>query len=301
MSDQLTVEETAEEKVAEAENAEKPADDSFGEIVRTLVYAVLIALGVRITAFEPFNIPSGSMLPTLMIGDYLFVSKYPYGYSRHSLPYSLNLFSGRIFEDRAQRGDIAVFKRPKDNRTDYIKRIMGLPGDRIQMKRGVLHVNGEAVRRERVSDFVFAETPNSSCLKKWREYRFRLADGSYECRYPRYRDTLPNGVSYMTLDLRRNGSGDNTGVYVVPAGHYFAMGDNRDDSADSRLPKSSGVGYVPAENLVGRAEALFFSTDGGASWWQPWYWFQAARGSRFFSSLRPETRLGSHDNSDADG
>ncbi|MEE8371537.1 MAG: signal peptidase I [Sphingomonadales bacterium] len=258
---------------------------TFSEVVRVVVYAVLIAVGVRIVAFEPFNIPSESMLPTLMVGDYLFVSKYPYGYSKHSLPFSPDLFSGRIFEDPVQRGDIAVFKRPLDNQTDYIKRIIGLPGDRIQVRSGLLYINGDAIQRERVADFVFEETPNSNC-RDLPQYRFHDQEGTAFCRYPQFRETLPNGVSYMTLDLDPNWPWDNTGVYEVPAGHYFAMGDNRDNSSDSRKPITTGVGMVPAENLVGRAEIIFFSTDGNASWWQPWYWFQAMRGRRFFDRLR---------------
>ncbi len=267
--------------------SEDRQQDSFGELVRVLVYAVLIAMGIRIVVFEPFNIPSESMLPTLMVGDYLIVSKYPYGYSRHSLPFSLNLFDGRIMESQVKRGDVVVFKRPLDKRTDYIKRIIGLPGDRIQMKGGRLYLNGKAVRRERVKDFVVNVSPNTHC-RNGTQFQFVQADGLVVCRYPQYRETLPSGRRYMTLDLAENSRSDNTRVFVVPQGHYFAMGDNRDNSADSRRSITEGVGFVPAENLVGRAEILFFSTDGSASWWQPWYWYQAARGSRFFDSLRPD-------------
>ncbi|MCG8504728.1 MAG: signal peptidase I [Sphingomonadales bacterium] len=273
-----------------AKPVEEPAEkkDSLGELIRTIIYAVLIALGIRTVAFEPFNIPSESMLPALMVGDYLFISKYSYGYSRHSLPASLPLFSGRILEKTVKRGDIAVFKLPSDGRTDYIKRIIGLPGDRLQMKSGQLFINGQPVPRERVEDFVFRETPNSECGGRFIRYRTVDADGVAYCNYPQYRETLPNGVSYMTLDLSPRGDFDNTRVYVVPEGHYFAMGDNRDNSQDSRLDAGvRGVGYVPAENLVGRAEVIFFSTDGKARLWQPWYWIQAARFDRFFNSLRP--------------
>jgi signal peptidase I len=246
--------------------------DGIGEIVRTVIYAVIIALGIRTIAFQPFNIPSRSMEPTLLVGDYLFVSMYPYGYSRYSLPFfNPPIFKGRIFESTVKRGDVAVFKWPYDNRTDYIKRIVGLPGDQIQVRHGILYVNGEEVKRERVDDFV--ET---------------LDDGSVE-RVARFRETMSNGVSYMVLDRSPNNPLDDTEVYSVPKGYYFAMGDNRDNSADSRIPRSpNGVGYVPAENLIGRAEVLFFSTDGTARWWQVWNWPSATRWSRIFTSLRPD-------------
>lgn len=233
----------------------------FLETARTVVYAVVIALGIRTLAFEPFNIPSESMLPTLLVGDYLFVSKYSYGYSRHSLPFSLPLMEGRIFSRQPERGDVAVFKLPRDNKTDYIKRIVGLPGDRIQVRGGVLYINDEPVQRQRIEDFYYR-------------------DGAHVYRIAQYRETLPNGVSHNTLDLVPNGEHDNTKVYSIPPGYYFAMGDNRDNSLDSRV--ESGVGLVPEENLVGRAEILFFSTDGGARWWEFWKWPLATRFKRFF-------------------
>ena len=241
--------------------------ESVGEVIRTVVFAVLIAVGIRTVAFEPFNIPSESMLPTLLVGDYLFVSKYAYGYSRHSLPFSPPVGSGRAFEDMPARGDVAVFKLPKDNSTDYIKRIIGLPGDRIQVRNGVLYLNDEPVKRERVDDFVYREARGNV-------YRF-----------PRYRETLPNGKQYMTLDMFQNTDTDNTDVFVVPEGHYFAMGDNRDNSIDSRVARG-GVGYVPAENLVGRAEFLFFSTDGSARIWEFWKWPQSIRFGRIFDGIQ---------------
>jgi signal peptidase I len=228
------------------------------ETVRTLVYAVAIALAVRTLAYEPFNIPSGSMKPTLLVGDYLFVSKFAYGYSRHSLPFSLPLFEGRIFGSMPERGDVAVFKLPSDNRTDYIKRIVGLPGDQLQVIEGVLHVNGEAATRVRIEDF-------------------SDDDGTSNGSAARYRETLPNGRSFDVLDLTGRGSLDNTKVYEVPPGHVFAMGDNRDNSLDSRV---DGVGFIPIENLIGRAEIIFFSTNGSARIWEIWDWPGTIRFSR---------------------
>jgi len=245
----------------------KKAKGGTREIVPTLAWAVLIALVIRSTAFEPFNIPSGSMLPTLLIGDYLFVSKYAYGYSRHSLPLSPNLFSGRLLGQEPQRGDVVVFKWPGDDSTDYIKRLIGLPGDRIQVRDGVLYLNGEAVRREPLGVV-------------------EVGGSHGPLRGQAYREILPGGRSYTTLDTG-NTAGDNTSVYVVPPGRYFMMGDNRDDSADSRFPLLGGVGFVPAENLVGRAEVLFFSTAGTASFWEFWNWRpDRIRFGRFFMSVK---------------
>jgi len=235
------------------------------EFARTIVYAILIAVVIRTVAFEPFNIPSGSMIPTLLVGDYLFVSKYAYGYSRYSLPFGLPLIPGRILFTPPKRGDVIVFKLPRDNSTDYIKRLIGLPGDRIQVRGGVLYINDEPVKRERVEDFI--ETDYYGNTR----------------RIVQYRETLPNGRSYRVLDRVINGHFDNTGVYVVPKGHYFMMGDNRDNSLDSRAP--NGVGFVPVENLVGRAEVIFFSTNGDARFWEVWKWPQALRFGRFFTSL----------------
>jgi signal peptidase I len=253
--------------------AAKPAaQNSTIETVKTVVYAVLIALVVRTVLIEPFNIPSRSMLPTLLVGDYLFVSKYSYGYSRYSfslfgisIPFGLGGDFGRIVGHGPQRGDVAVFKLPRDNKTDYIKRVVGLPGDRIQMRDGILNINGEPVKRQPVGD-----------------YMDDRGDGQF-VRYHQYMETLPNGVTHRILERSDEEALDNTGVYLVPPGHYFAMGDNRDNSLDSRVP--SAVGYVPAENFVGRAEFLFFSIDENTHWWEFWKWPAAIRFGRFFTAV----------------
>jgi len=236
----------------------------FKELVKTVVYAVLIALAVRTFAYEPFSIPSGSMIPTLLVGDYLFVSKLSYGYSRYSLPLSLPLIPGRIFVTQPERGDVVVFKLPTDNKTDYIKRIIGLPGDRIQVVEGILHINGTPVKREFVNDYTVPD-------------RY----GSVR-RYRRYLETLPNGREHYIVELGDNGPFDNTDVYTVPDGHYFAMGDNRDSSRDSRF--LGEVGYIPLQNLVGRAEFIFFSVNGDA--WKIWDWYRTVRFDRIFQGIQ---------------
>lgn len=256
---------------------------SFKEGVKTIFGAILIALLLRSFGYEPFNIPSESMLPRLRVGDYLFVSKWPYGYSRYSFPLGLPLFDGRILGGEPARGEIVVFKTPADNRTDFIKRVIGLPGDLIQMKGGVLHINGTPIEKERVADLTLPVTPNTDCLGGFTRPSFRAvtATGQAVCRYARYRETLPGGVSYFVLDQVKGSTGDDTGVYVVPQGHYFMMGDNRDDSADSRYAVAQdGIGFVPYENLVGRASVMFFSTDGSAELLKPWTWFSGIRWER---------------------
>lgn len=244
----------------------KEKSGELAENIKTIAYALLIAVVIRAFLFQPFNIPSGSMIPTLLVGDYLFVSKYSYGYSRHSFPFSPPLFSGRIWESLPKRGDIAVFKLPADGRTDYIKRVVGLPGDRIQMRDGELYINGKLVPQAPAADFVENDAMGNAMQIR------------------QYRETLPNGVSHNVLDMLIDGPVDNTGVFTVPQGHVFMMGDNRDNSSDSRVP-NGGVGFVPVENLVGRAEFLFFSTDGSAQWWEFWRWIQAARFDRMFRSI----------------
>jgi len=236
------------------------------DTIKTIVYAVLIALVVRTVAYEPFNIPSGSMVPTLLVGDYLFVSKFSYGYSRYSLPFGLPLFSGRIFFHSPERGDVVVFKLPTDNSTDYIKRVIGLPGDHIQMRNGILFLNGQPVPRRRIEDYLYQEG-NGAVIP--------LAQ---------YIETLPNGVQHRIIEMSDNGPLDNTQEYVVPPGDYFMMGDNRDNSQDSRV--LSAVGYVPAENLIGKAQFIFFSTNGSARLWEIWRWPFAIRYGRLFQGVQ---------------
>ena len=223
-------------------------ESSVPEVARIIIHALILAFLIRVFLFQPFNIPSGSMKSTLLIGDYLFVSKYSYGYSRFSFPFSPNLFSGRIFAAAPQRGDVAVFRLPRDLETDYIKRVIGLPGDRVQMRDGVLYINDQPVPKRRVADFVTTDELGN------------------EVRIPRYEETLPNGVKYTVLDQQRYGYHDNTRVYTVPPGHYFMMGDNRDNSTDSRVDQGPHrVGMVPLENFIGRAEIIFFSSGGNGS------------------------------------
>jgi signal peptidase I len=241
----------------------KRKEGGLGETVRVIFHALIIALVIRTFLFQPFNIPSGSMKETLLVGDYLFVSKFTYGYSHYSLPFSPPLFSGRIWSAAPNRGDVVVFRLPKDDSTDYIKRVIGLPGDRIQVVQGVLQINGEAVKRERTGEYLDDEDGGATRLR-------------------RFRETLPNGVSYITLDMVEAGFGDNTQVYTVPTGHYFMMGDNRDNSTDSRFPQ---VGTVPFENIIGRAQIIFFSIEGERAW-QVWRWPWAVRWTRLFSLVR---------------
>ena len=239
----------------------------FGEIVKICAQALLIAVVIRTLLFQPFNIPSGSMEDTLLVGDYLFVNKFAYGYSHHSIPFSPPIFSGRVFGETPERGDIAVFKVfvPGDGWTDYIKRVIGLPGDRIQMIDGQLFINEKAVPKVRLpQDYIEGE-------------------GGATRRIPRYKETLDNGRSYEVLDMDRNGFLDNTPVYEVPAGHLFMMGDNRDNSTDSRV--QSSVGFVKIENLVGRAEMLFFSVERGEAAWAFWKWPWSVRWSRIGTLL----------------
>ncbi len=233
----------------------------IGETISVIVQALLLALLIRSFLFQPFSIPSGSMRPTLLEGDYLFVSKFSYGYSHHSLPFSPPLFSGRIWGAQPARGDVIVFKFPPNPSLDYIKRLIGLPGDKIQVREGVLYINDIAVPREKT--------------RQINNFDVTQQDRPVDV----YRETLPNGVSYDTLDLDPGSLGDNTREFIVPEGHYFMMGDNRDNSSDSRF----SVGFVPFENLEGRATLLFFSISGGHSPLELWTWPTQLRFDRFFN------------------
>lgn len=237
----------------------------IGETLKIVIQALLLALIVRTFLFQPFNIPSGSMKATLLVGDYLFVSKYAYGYSKYSIPFAPDLFEGRIWAAEPKRGDVVVFKLPRDPSVDYIKRVIGLPGDKVQMIDGVLQINGTAVPKEKIDDYVTSD------------------EFGAETHVARYKETLPNGVSYTVLDLDPHSFSDDTPVYEVPPNHYFMMGDNRDNSTDSRV--LGAVGYVPFENLVGRAELIFFSVKEGEQAWQFWRWPWTVRFDRLFKTI----------------
>ncbi|MGZ8362576.1 MAG: signal peptidase I [Caulobacteraceae bacterium] len=238
------------------------------EIAKTIFYALAIALVLRILLFQPFTIPSASMEPTLLQGDYIIVSKFSYGYSRHSIPFSPPIFKGRILGKQPERGDVIVFKLPRDGHTDYIKRLVGLPGDRVQVKNGLLYINDQPLPRQELSP-AMVQSP-------W----------GMMSPVSRYLEQMPNGRKYVTYDFGNEGRVDNTEVFTVPAGQYFMMGDNRDNSLDSRFPESEGVGFVPAENLVGKAQIIMLSWNAKASLFKPWTWFLDARPSRFFRILK---------------
>jgi len=247
---------------------EKP--DSLVEMIKTIIYAVLLALFIRSIAFEPFNIPSGSMLPNLLVGDYLFVSKYSYGYSRYSFPFGAAPIQGRWWPGGEAggpaRGTIVVFRLPTNPSIDYVKRVIGMPGDRVQVINGRLFINGEKVERE------YVDTYN--------------AMGGYgeQQVLKRYVETLPGGVKHDIIELSDEEPLDNTPVYTVPAGHYFMMGDNRDNSADSRVMQQ--VGFVPAENVLGPARWRFFSINDEFHIYQPWTWVNGVRWDRLIGSVQ---------------
>ena len=236
------------------------------ENVKTILYALVIALIIRSFLFQPFFIPSSSMEPTLLVGDRLFVAKYSYGYSKHSLPFSPPVSKKRIFEKKPKRGDVIVFKTPADDRTDYIKRLIGLPGDRIQFVDGFLYLNKNKI------------------LRKKANFPQQINCGSYQLEVNSYIESLPNGKSYLTV-YNKEDTMLNSDEYIVPDGYYFFLGDNRDCSKDSRYLTS--VGYVKAENLVGQAKILFFSNNvDKGNFFQFWKWKKSIRLNRFFNKIK---------------
>ncbi|MEI6641539.1 MAG: signal peptidase I [Novosphingobium sp.] len=259
-----------------AKKKKERKEDSFPVFVIKLV---LIVAFFRSFVFSPFNIPSESMLPRLENGDYLLAAKWPYGFSSYSLPFSVPLLPSRILANQPARGDVVIFKAPPGNDVDYIKRVIGLPGDTVQMIGGTLHLNGVAVPKQKIDDFVIKVSANTSCLAP--EFEAVEKDGTPSCHYPQFRETLPEGKQYNVLDLGYRPQ-DDTPPVIVPAGHVFLMGDNRDNSMDSRFPavEGGGIGLVPQDNLIGRATIVMWSTDGSANWFLPWTWFTAARFNR---------------------
>jgi signal peptidase I len=247
-------------------NKENTKHYSFFDGLRTLIFAFCLAILFRSLAYEPFHIPTGSMKNTLLVGDYLFVSKYAYGYSRYSFPLGLPFFSGRVMDmNQPKRGDIVVFRVPLKPHVDFIKRIIGMPGDRIQLKEGMVYINGEELKRQRITDY--ADDENKKNIRS----------------IPTYSETLPEGKVITILKQYKIGPADDTPIYTVPEGHYFMMGDNRDNSHDSRYLED--LGFIPEENIVGRAEILFFSTDGTFRLKDPVSWFTSMRTERFFKRL----------------
>ena len=275
--------------MAKVKGAGAPSTRSeANETIRFLLKLALFVLILRSFIVAPFVIPSESMLPRLLIGDYLFVSKWNYGYSRGSLPGGVLPFPAMMWGQPA-RGDVVVFRSPDpapgDTNPDHvdhdvIKRVIGLPGDTVQVQGGQLILNGKAIPKQRIADFVLPLTPNFDARHCDAAFQDTGANGEPVCRYRRYRETLPGGKSYAVLDQRDIPEADDTSVYTVPAGTVFLMGDNRDDSADSRFAPPIGMGFIPIDRIEGRAMVTFFSTNGDASLFKPWTWFSAARWDR---------------------
>jgi signal peptidase I len=264
---------------SEPKSVGKPEEEkeTLGSFLKFVLKLAVLVLVFRSFLFSPFNIPSESMLPGLWNGDYLLAAKWPYGFSRHSLPFDLPLIPGRIFASQPQRGDVVIFKHPVDG-VDYIKRVIGLPGDTVQLVHGQVVLNGTPVPKQRIADFDLPQSPNTACA--WGGYRHPSTEGQV-CTYARFRETLPGGKSYNVLDFGPTPQ-DDWGPAIVPQGTLFLMGDNRDNSQDSRFPAlpGGGVGFVPQGDLVGRASVMMWSTDGSVVWYEPWTWFTAARWSR---------------------
>ena len=242
----------------------KGKKNSFFGNFKSILIAIFIALLIRSFIFDPFNIPSGSMKPNLLVGDFIFVSKYSYGFSKHSLPFSIPLIPGKIFSNTPERGDVVVFKTPENNRTDYIKRVIGLPGDKIEIKNGIIFINGSEILRKKLNDFI--DTDNKTSNKRVRMYNEYFFNKEINI-----------------LDITDNGIADNTQLFDVPLNHFFVMGDNRDNSQDSRF--ISTVGFIPYENLVGKAQFIFFSLE-NARFLQIWKWPNSIRYERIFQKIQ---------------
>jgi signal peptidase I len=260
---------------------ETPRKETAGSLGRFILGAAILAWLLRALILQPFYIPSGSMLPTLYIGDYLVVAKWPYGYSRYSFPFGIPSFNGRVLENLPKRGDVVVFRHPDEN-ADLIKRVIGLPGDTVELRNGRLVLNGRLVTRTPLGPAKVEVSENSPCrvVPPASPIVAAVNDRTY-CLYSSSLETLPGGPSYTVLDQVDHGPADDFPPVKVPAGHVFLMGDNRDDSLDSRFPGyEGGIGMVPTENLIGRPLVTFWSTDGGASWVKPWTWFSALRWDR---------------------
>jgi signal peptidase I len=273
---------------AATETDTAPAKRALWPRIRFYLFLAIGAWVLRSLIIAPFSIPSGSMLPTMAIGDYLFVTKWPYGYSKYSFPFQFPGFEGRIFGHVPERGDVVVFSRPGSSE-DWVKRVIGLPGDTIAVEDGQLRINGQLVSKVSEDRVAIPVSPNSPCrvVPGAQAIQFE-ANGKQVCEYPVYRERLPNGRNWQVIDQVDDPRGDHFGPYKVPAGHVFLMGDNRDDSLDSRYaPYEGGIGPVPIDHIVGRAGFAFWSTDGSASYWLPWTWFTALRPDRIGKGYHP--------------
>ena len=237
-------------------------EENFWETIKSLLIALVLALIIRSFLYEPFHIPSGSMKPNLKDGDFIFVSKYDFGYSRYSFPFGLPIFNGRVFfKNQPKRGDVLVFRLPSNPNINYIKRLIGLPGDKIQMKNGILYINDEPVKKVYLGEILENDNDNTSLTKQ-------------------YREIFNDGKEVLVLDKIENGPGDNTPIYIVPEKHYFFMGDNRDNSLDSRFQET---GFVPEQNLIGKARIIFFSSsDNPLKFWK---WGKIIRTNRIFKTI----------------